>query len=432
MKLDAIIVGAGFAGITAARELGKVGLRCLILEGRKRIGGRTWYNQHEGLPFELGGAAVHWLQPHVWAEITRYGLKLLPYTVETLEEIRLLSNERLHTVLPDEGYALITEAYTALYGAEPQPGRLFPIPYDPLQDTNWMAYASISLSDHVEGLGLSPIQHDLLTAILSTDMNAPIQNAALVEMLRLRALIGSDDFSKLAEVTGGFVIEGGTRALLEPMLEESRAALETGCTVTHIEQLVDRVRLQTSSGDCWEAGVIILTAPVNTWTNITFVPPMNPSRQRLTAERHAGMGFKCFVRIKGNRPGLLALAPAPYPFSMLTTHYCDSDSTWLVGFGPIAPTDLSVEWGQHALQPLLPEDIVTAVYGHNWSYDPLAGGTWASLKPGQANLLGALNQPDDRIFFASADTALGWRGYIDGAIESGIRTARQATQYLGA
>ena len=73
---DAIVLGAGFAGVTAARELRTNGLRVLLLEARPRIGGRTFTSEVGGHDVELGGAFVHWTQPHVWAEITRYGLEI--------------------------------------------------------------------------------------------------------------------------------------------------------------------------------------------------------------------------------------------------------------------------------------------------------------------------------------------------------------------
>ena len=74
---DAIIIGGGFAGVTAAREVRKAGLRCVILDARDRLGGRTWYAELAGHPVELGGAWIHWIQPHVWAEVTRYGLAVV-------------------------------------------------------------------------------------------------------------------------------------------------------------------------------------------------------------------------------------------------------------------------------------------------------------------------------------------------------------------
>ena len=75
-RYDVIVVGAGFAGATAARECATRGLRTLVLEGRDRIGGRTWTKTFsDGEIVDVGGHFVHWFQPHVWAEITRYGLE---------------------------------------------------------------------------------------------------------------------------------------------------------------------------------------------------------------------------------------------------------------------------------------------------------------------------------------------------------------------
>ena len=74
---DVIVVGAGFAGLTAARELSRRGHSVLVLEARDRIGGRTWTTERLGRTLELGGTWVHWTQPHVWAELTRYGLEVV-------------------------------------------------------------------------------------------------------------------------------------------------------------------------------------------------------------------------------------------------------------------------------------------------------------------------------------------------------------------
>ena len=45
----------------------------LLLEGRDRVGGRTFTVYEHGKPWELGGTWVHWCQPHVWPELVRYG-----------------------------------------------------------------------------------------------------------------------------------------------------------------------------------------------------------------------------------------------------------------------------------------------------------------------------------------------------------------------
>ena len=46
----------------------------MLLEARDRLGGRTWTTDWGGTTIELGGAWVHWHQPHTWSEITRAGL----------------------------------------------------------------------------------------------------------------------------------------------------------------------------------------------------------------------------------------------------------------------------------------------------------------------------------------------------------------------
>ena len=73
---DVIVVGGGFAGVTAAREASLRGRSVLLLEARDRLGGRTWTARWNGSTIEYGGAWVHWHQPHTWSEITRAGLRV--------------------------------------------------------------------------------------------------------------------------------------------------------------------------------------------------------------------------------------------------------------------------------------------------------------------------------------------------------------------
>jgi monoamine oxidase len=74
---DVVIVGGGFAEVTAARELTMRG-RSAVLEARDRLGGRTYTADHDGHAMELGGTWVHPEQPHVGAEISRTGWKPKP------------------------------------------------------------------------------------------------------------------------------------------------------------------------------------------------------------------------------------------------------------------------------------------------------------------------------------------------------------------
>ena len=73
---DAVVVGGGFAGVTAARDLSRAGLRTLLLEARGRLGGRTFTARFADHDTDLGGTWFGWGQPHVWSEKMRYNLEI--------------------------------------------------------------------------------------------------------------------------------------------------------------------------------------------------------------------------------------------------------------------------------------------------------------------------------------------------------------------
>src|SRR4051812_7425542 len=72
---DVVVIGAGYCGLTAARNTAAEGLKVLLLEGRDRIGGRSWSSNIGGYPFEMGGTWVHWGQANTWREILRYQME---------------------------------------------------------------------------------------------------------------------------------------------------------------------------------------------------------------------------------------------------------------------------------------------------------------------------------------------------------------------
>lgn len=76
-KQDVIIVGAGLSGLQTALDLHQAGRRCLILEARDRVGGKTWSaSRKDGKGIQENGAA--WVndsnQSHVWEYCTKFGL----------------------------------------------------------------------------------------------------------------------------------------------------------------------------------------------------------------------------------------------------------------------------------------------------------------------------------------------------------------------
>ena len=73
---------------------------------------------------------------------------------------------------------------------------------------------------------------------------------------------------------------------------------------------------------------------------------------------------------------------------------------------------------------LQPEGNVKGYLSHTWSKDPYAKGAWFCAGPNHTiQHLNVLQESHGRIFLASADWAKGWRGFIDGAIEQGVKAA---------
>src|SRR3954466_4324134 len=94
--VDAVVIGAGFAGLVAARDLGQQGLRVVVLEARDRVGGRTLCRPFAGTGrgVELGGA---WFdagyQTPMGEEADRYGIEIVPATA--YENVRWFTGGQL-------------------------------------------------------------------------------------------------------------------------------------------------------------------------------------------------------------------------------------------------------------------------------------------------------------------------------------------------
>ncbi|HJS08819.1 MAG TPA: FAD-dependent oxidoreductase [Pirellulales bacterium] len=116
----------------------------------------------------------------------------------------------------------------------------------------------------------------------------------------------------------------------------------------------------------------------------------------------------------------------PRALNFVWTEFQDADTQLLVGFGASRDRLDSTDRTQvdAAIGRYAPDVEVAAVHSHDWNADPYALGTWCMYPPGMlTTALPGLQRPEGRLFFATSDIASGWRGFIDGAIESGAIAA---------
>jgi monoamine oxidase len=79
---DTIVIGAGVAGLTAARLLARAGRRVVVLEARERIGGRVWTERAQGLVTDLGASWIHGIDDSpVAAAAGAFGMPMAEFTV---------------------------------------------------------------------------------------------------------------------------------------------------------------------------------------------------------------------------------------------------------------------------------------------------------------------------------------------------------------
>jgi monoamine oxidase len=113
--------------------------------------------------------------------------------------------------------------------------------------------------------------------------------------------------------------------------------------------------------------------------------------------------------------------------------YVENGETVVVAFGSVSERLDGTDPGavQEALRAWLPDVEVLEVASHDWVADPFAGETWPMQRAGQlTQSLAELQRPEGRVVLAGSDYADGWAGFIDGAIESGMRAGREVHAQL--
>jgi monoamine oxidase len=451
---DVVVIGGGFAGVSAARELRHAGMRTLLLEARNRLGGRTFTARIGDELFDLGGTWVHSTQPYVFAEVNRYGLELVETPGAIPELLLWWDGERAREAGVREWAPLLKEAFCAPDGGVPEApmsvlkgyallsrqmsefhagaAAAFPRPFDPFFADTWREADALSVRDRLDQLGLSDARRGLLEGVLGASAHGDFDQASLLEMLRWWSLSGYD-LQRYSDSVARFRLRDGTVSLIDAMVEDGRPDVRLGMPVAQVVQDGTQVEVTTERGERIRARAVVAALPMNVLAKIRFTPELHPDKLAASRERHAGAGIKLYARVRGELPPLAIFAPESEPLSSVFTMGGSSHGTELVAFGtdPRRIDAHSAPAVQSFLRRFLPDVEVSDTVAYDWHLDPWSLGTWCVLRKGQmGKYLAALRASHGRVHFAGADWALGWRGFIDGAIESGIRVAQQVVAQL--
>jgi monoamine oxidase len=421
--VDVLVIGAGLAGLVAARELEARGLTVRVIEARDRIGGRVWLQRGalRGIDLDMGGAWVADVQPYVWAEADRYGVArehdALPGAVHWR-----FGAERVDRTLPVDVGELgeLERAVSALLAAARR--------HDPSRapDGQGLEDLDVPASEWIAALGLPPRVRELLLFWVAACASSPPEAASMLEFLRWISAAGHRVWPHLEAAVLGWRLPQGTAALYEPLAADVRGEVVLGAPVSAIEQRSDRVAV-TAAGSVHSARRAVVTVPSGVLPSIAFTPPLSDAKRRAGERNHAGQGVKAWVLARGVPDDLFALGHGTRLDFAGAMQRCDG-GVLLVCFGPSA-ADLDV--GDHAavaaaVRELAPDAEVVDVHAHDWVGDPYSRGTWAFLRPGQVHSAwSALREPEGLVHFAGAHTALLWPSFMDGAVESGLRVAAE-------
>jgi monoamine oxidase len=409
---EVVVIGAGLAGLVAARELEARGRSVRVLEARDRIGGRVWLQRDalRGLDLDMGGAWVSDTQRFVWAEADRYGVERVHDALPASVRWRF-GDARDDRALPVavEEIAELERAVAALLAAARR--------HDPERppDAQGLEDLDVPAAEWVAALGLPRRVEELLLFWVSACASAKPADASMLEFLRWISAADHRIWAHLEAAVLGWRMPAGTAALYEAIARDVEGEIALGDPVSAVEPHGDGVLVTSASGE-HEALDAVVTVPPGVLPSIGFAP---------SVANHAGQGVKAWVIARDVPDDLVAMGYGTrldYAGAIETT----PDGVLLVCFGPSAD-DLDVgddDAVAAAVRELAPEADVVAVHAHDWARDPYSRGTWAFMGPGQVHSAwSALRAPQGPIHFAGAHTALRWPSFMDGAIESGHRVA---------
>ena len=397
--LDVVVVGAGAAGLIAARELTRAGLGVRVVEARNRVGGRAWTDRESfGVPIDRGCAWLHAADRSPWTDHAReHGFALVERSPDWKQWI---GRERVTPALRDRldaswGRAVETIAAAAQAGRDVPVSTVLPV-----------------------DLEFRP----LFEAIVSWSMAVDTPNLSTV------------DFTNSEDYDVNWSVPAGLGTLVASVARGLDVVLD--CPVTAIDWRGTGVRVQTSRGtlEC-RAVVVTVPTPLLARGEPRFLPGLPAEYQEAFEGLPLGVANKVFVEVE---PGALPqgslnlVASAETARTVSVTVRPAGQELALVFFGGGYARELEA---RGALEAIARDELV-ALFGTGirrslrrstataWASDRWARGSYSAARPGFAHCRPVLARPvAERVFFAGDACTVDTFGEIRGCWFSAMAAA---------
>jgi monoamine oxidase len=442
VRADVVVVGAGLAGLTAARELKRSGRSVVVLEARDRVGGRTLaHATRTGEPLDLGGQWIGPTQDRILSLVNELGLKTYDQFSTGAKVLQIEGKVSTY-----EG-AIPALPFLAKYDLSRMFSKLnkfsASLPLDaPYSAEHALQWDGMTLESWKRSFLKTSKAECLLDIVTQSVFGAEASDLSFLFFLfYLRSGGDLDRLTRIADGAQQTRVHGGLQQISQRLAEELGDAVRLNSPVRTIAHNSDGVNVFADTG-FYEAARAILAVPPFLAGRIAYEPALPPVRAQLTQRLPMGSIIKCIAVYE--RPfwrdaglsGEFVSDEGPLVSGFDDTPEGSEEGS-LIGFiaGRAARAwgersdaerrdavmkQLSRYYGERAAHPV-------EFLEKNWMAEEWSGGCYeAYMAPGVMTQYGkALREPIGPIHWAGTETSDVWCGYMDGAIRSGERAAEE-------
>jgi monoamine oxidase len=436
---DVVVVGAGFAGLTAARDLARLGYDVVVLEGRDRVGGRSSTTTIAGIPVDLGGTFVGPTQDAVNELARELSCETVPTHARGKNLIKWRGRVRSYrSTIPRLSMLELFDVSRIQWRFERICRRISVA--QPWTAPHAENLDEQSLDRWLRSLHASASTRDLMAIMSRVTWGCEPDQVSMLHAVRYVKAAGG--IGRMLDVEGGAQQDrfpGGTQQIALRLADELEKHIRLSAVVRRIERHPDGgITVGFDGGDVTARAVIVAIPPAHR-SAIEFSPALPAEYEKLAQHWPQGSLSKAYaayetpfwradgcsgealsdegpvfitfdVSPRDGGPGILFGFTDPRTFDSLTP--AERRKRALAGFADL--------FGDKALEPI---DYVD----HCWGNDGFApGGPTAAVPPGSWTSYGPwLRKPVEGIFWAGTETADEWTGFLDGAVRSGRRAAAE-------